>query len=76
MSSNQSALDKKSAVVTGASRALGLAIAKSIIAKKGSVGIYGRDPSTMESASSEVASCRTIGVPCRADVADIQRVVI
>lgn len=66
----------KVAVVTGASRGIGFAIAKAILAAGGSVCITARRKEQLEEARAELGSERAIAIAGRADDPDHQRCVL
>ncbi|MFI2363839.1 SDR family oxidoreductase [Promicromonospora sp. NPDC019610] len=55
------------ALVTGASRGIGLAIARRIVAEGGSVAVTGRDPDTLAEAVAGLGADRALGVAGKAD---------
>lgn len=70
-------LSGKVALVTAASRGIGLAVAKTLAAEGARVALVARDATALEQAASEIASSGGRAVPIQGDVsrpADIQRI--
>lgn len=57
----------RSALITGASRGIGFAIAQRLVAEGGAVTITGRDPDTLAAAVAALDSERALGIPGKAD---------
>lgn len=60
----------RTALITGASRGIGLAIARRLVSEGASVVITGRDEATLRAAVAALGEDRAAGVPGRADDAD------
>lgn len=66
-------LQDRAAIITGASRGLGLAIARAYVKADAGVLLCGRDPETLERARKEVTQLATSGQTVVAQAADVSR---